>query len=428
MMTFKLAPYRLGRSLLDYVVQVYTEERLTLQRRQALAHWKEFLKRNPERYEEAESKSSPRCAKYQSRYLKLQRDRSLKVFRARHSGSGASPPGARSTPIARCATSPRTVRRQQAYATRPRSSLLELRQRQESSSVTAAAGRPARPATPEQTRALARGAPRARWRPGDPGARSFRRRRSRGSPGGRSALHRGAPARARPATTPRCGACWRSSPTRTPRIPTWGGTRPLSSERSADVNTWGAFQAAKRTNLFDQAKFVFLGPFYRGMPDRGLPRSARAGWSGAPSLAESVFATPMRLINAPWMQQLPSEHGAAHLGAAGTCSTSDRGLPRRGHPGLADRLREGARQLDGRPAFWQSRCRTRTSTKLAEMREKAAEQYLNAALGQKRVAMRIGMYQQLGAIYPGSQGRADRRRPGADGDGGDHGPEHPALP
>jgi hypothetical protein len=46
-LTTSLAPYRLAKSLLGYAIQVYTDEPLSLQRRQALGHWKEFVARYP---------------------------------------------------------------------------------------------------------------------------------------------------------------------------------------------------------------------------------------------------------------------------------------------------------------------------------------------------------------------------------------------
>jgi hypothetical protein len=45
--TMTLAPYRLARSIVSYALDVYQQEALPLQRRQALAHWKTFLRRNP---------------------------------------------------------------------------------------------------------------------------------------------------------------------------------------------------------------------------------------------------------------------------------------------------------------------------------------------------------------------------------------------
>ena len=76
-MTSQLAPYRLGRALLNYAVQVYTREELSLQRRQALEHWKEFLAREPDA-PEAEA-IEPQVREAQARFLRLQRDRSLVV-------------------------------------------------------------------------------------------------------------------------------------------------------------------------------------------------------------------------------------------------------------------------------------------------------------------------------------------------------------
>jgi hypothetical protein len=40
---------------------------------------------------------------------------------------------------------------------------------------------------------------------------------------------------------------------------------------------------------------------------------------------------------------------------------------------------------------------------LAELREKAAQQYLQAALRERSLGLRIGMYRQLGVTYPGSR-------------------------
>jgi hypothetical protein len=47
-MTTALAPYRLGESLAAYALAVYRDDALPLQRRQALAHWKEFIARHPD--------------------------------------------------------------------------------------------------------------------------------------------------------------------------------------------------------------------------------------------------------------------------------------------------------------------------------------------------------------------------------------------
>ncbi len=38
-----------------------------------------------------------------------------------------------------------------------------------------------------------------------------------------------------------------------------------------NVNTYGAFRAARSNDRWNRVKWVFLGPFYGGLPDRGLP-------------------------------------------------------------------------------------------------------------------------------------------------------------
>ncbi|MEE8166031.1 MAG: hypothetical protein V3T64_10720, partial [Myxococcota bacterium] len=53
-MTMSMAPYRLAKSVLSYAIQLYNQEPLPLQRRQALAHWKEFVARYPDAPEVAQ--------------------------------------------------------------------------------------------------------------------------------------------------------------------------------------------------------------------------------------------------------------------------------------------------------------------------------------------------------------------------------------
>jgi hypothetical protein len=74
-----LAPYRLGQSLVRYAIDVYRDDALPLQRRQALAHWKEFLERYPEAPESPEI--AARAEKTQARWQRTQRDRALRHAR-----------------------------------------------------------------------------------------------------------------------------------------------------------------------------------------------------------------------------------------------------------------------------------------------------------------------------------------------------------
>ena len=63
---------------------------------------------------------------------------------------------------------------------------------------------------------------------------------------------------------------------------------------------------------WSRASWIFLGPYFRGPPDMGLPGNLE--WVvSAPNIAESVLGTPMRLINVPWAKQLPTARVAATM-------------------------------------------------------------------------------------------------------------------
>lgn len=78
-MTTALAPYRLGQSLVHYAILQYRQDSLPLQRRQALAHWKNFLERYPQAPESEVIAS--RVEKAQVRWNRTQRDQSLATAR-----------------------------------------------------------------------------------------------------------------------------------------------------------------------------------------------------------------------------------------------------------------------------------------------------------------------------------------------------------
>ncbi|MGI9591577.1 MAG: hypothetical protein ACR2P8_09425 [Myxococcota bacterium] len=389
-MTFKLAPYRLGRSLLNYAVQVYTEERLTLQRRQALAHWKEFLKRHPDT-EDAE-RIEPKVRAYHSKFLLLQRDRSLKVARKALDNDRIrlaliyADRALRHVPEDRASAK----LRDQAAAR-----LLALRSEQ-GRSVDTVEGDPLGGA-PQETRALAV----ALLTPGGDPAALARELEARDPEGPLAdearyieALQLG--------ESGQDARMWEILDELAHADPEESnmGRHAAALTSNPQVNTWGAFTEAKRANLLDQGKFVFLGPFFQGMPDRGLP--GPLDWVvGAPSLAESVFATPMRLINAPWMQQLPSEHRAA--------IAARRHLERHPEGYHSEDTRDWLIGYEKERGNWMGVLTLEEQkpdpdlTELSLVRERAAEQYLTAALNQRTPVMRLGMYQKLGMIYPGSK-------------------------
>lgn len=71
-----MAPYRLARSLVVYGLELYRADPLPLERRQALAHWKEFMARHPAAPEYAEVAKQAEAA--QIRWHKTRRRKALR--------------------------------------------------------------------------------------------------------------------------------------------------------------------------------------------------------------------------------------------------------------------------------------------------------------------------------------------------------------
>jgi hypothetical protein len=136
------------------------------------------------------------------------------------------------------------------------------------------------------------------------------------------------------------------------------------------------------------------------MPDRGLPGPME--WLvDAPSVAESLFATPMRLINVPWARSLPSARVAAAFARSHL-----RRRPSGAHSEEVSGWLEGYEKKRGNWIAALAVAEERPDAdlrELAELREKAARQYLEAALREKSLGLRMGMYRQLGLTYPGSR-------------------------
>jgi hypothetical protein len=79
LMTSQVAPYRLASSLLWYALQWAKQEPLPLQRRQALAHWKNFVDLYPDDPEAQEVED--RIERAEERWIRTHRDRELERAR-----------------------------------------------------------------------------------------------------------------------------------------------------------------------------------------------------------------------------------------------------------------------------------------------------------------------------------------------------------
>jgi hypothetical protein len=389
LMSSQLAPYRLGRSLLNYAIEVYTREELSLQRRQALQHWKEFLAREPDA-PEAEA-IEPRVREGQARFLRLQRDRSLRVAsKALEHGDSRLALVYADRALRFAPEDPEAWELREEAARR----LLALRADQDRSvsAETGAAG----DLFPSGSRELAL----ALLLPGGDVAGAAVVLRRDGGPLADEAGFAEATALGE-AGDP--DAMWEllDELAEADHEDSNMARHAQALVNSPDQNSWGAFQAARRKHRFDIARFIVLGPFFQGMPDRGLP--GKLEWIvDAPSLAESVAATPMRLINAPWAQALPSERV--------TAAYARRNLAREPDGPHAEEVRDWLEGYERDRGNWVAVLAVAEQRsdpdleELAELRERAAAQYLDAAIRERNLGLRIGMYQQIGVIYPGSGG------------------------
>jgi tetratricopeptide (TPR) repeat protein len=387
-MTHHLAPYRLGRSLVNYAVEVYTQEALSLQRRQALAHWKEFLARNPDA-PEAE-RIGPQVQAAQARWSRTQRDRALQVSR-------------RALELGK-------VRLALVYADRALRHMPEDRQAAELREEAAARLLGMRDqqrrslevseddgfvSHPGESRALAL----AMLEPGGDLAGAARRLRAVDPDGPLADEARFVEAIALgEAGDP--DAMWEELRRIADADASNMARHAAALIANPELNTYGAYRRARSRNRWDRAKWVFLGPFFQGMPDRGLP--GPLDWVvDAPSLAEALLGTPMRLIHVPWAKALPAERVAAAF--------ARRDLMRHPNGPHAEEVRDWLQGYELRrgnsiAALGVAEQRRDVDLEqLAELRERAAEQYLEAALRERSLGMRIGMLGNMGRIYPGSR-------------------------
>jgi hypothetical protein len=75
--TMTLAPVRLGASLAQYAIHLYRQDSMPLQRRQALAEWKDFLARYPDAPESPAV--AKKAAKAEARWQDFQRERAVEA-------------------------------------------------------------------------------------------------------------------------------------------------------------------------------------------------------------------------------------------------------------------------------------------------------------------------------------------------------------
>jgi len=390
LMTMKLAPYRLGRSLVNYAVQMYTKEVFALQRRQALAHWKEFAQRNPEAPELEQLE--PRILDAQNKWAQHQRARSLRVARKALASNRIrlalvyADRALRYVPEDREASE---LREEAALR------LLAIRENQRRS--LGAAESVQSDVAPLQQRELAV----ALLAPGGDVAMAAKRlyESDPAGPLADEALYAKALALGEAGQE---AAMWELLGELADRDFEHSNMARHAATliSNPQINTWRAFSEARRRGRTDRASWIFLGPFFKGPNDLGLP--GPMDWVvAAPSIAEAMLGTPMRLINVPWAKSLPS--------ARVTATTARRHLARNPEDPRSEDVRDWLQGYERKRGNWISVLELEEGKPdpdlqvLAEMRERAAQQYLQAATYEPNVGLRLGMYRRVSAIYPGTR-------------------------
>jgi hypothetical protein len=170
--------------------------------------------------------------------------------------------------------------------------------------------------------------------------------------------------------------------------------------RNPEENAYHAFEAAVRRNRVDNALWVLVGPYYRGLPERDLPKPI--SWMiDLPSAAESTTGSPLRLVQLPWMKPLPAAKVAAYHG--------HRYLERFPNGEHAVEISKWIEAFEKRRGNWMGAYRVAESRsdlsieELDEYREKAAVQALSFA---NRVERRD---ERLSALRSVAQEFADTR-------------------
>ena len=387
-LSFSMAPYRLARAVVEYAVALRQQDALPLQRRQALAHWKEFIARNPEAPEAAEL--LPKVEAAEGRLRETQRDQALRVAdRALEQGDVRLALVFADRALRSMPEDPEGLERRDEAAER----LLALRANQRRSltaSEASAGGDPgaARPL------ALALLLPSGSI---ETAAGELIER----SPDGPLADE------ARYALAIAHGEAGRETQM-------WDELEDLTDEsparsnmarhaaaltRNPQRNPWEAFRAARWRDRRNRALWVLVGPFYAGARDRQLPRPLE--WAlDAPSIAESLMSTPIRLLQLPWLPAMPSLQAVA-------ASARDY-LARHPEGEHADEVREWLVEYEGDRGNWigaMAIAQTAPEVDLVEidrMRQLAAAQALDAAANEKNRDLRIGMLRLIPERFAGT--------------------------
>jgi hypothetical protein len=377
-----LAPYRLAQAGLRYGLDLYQQDPLPLQRRQALAHWQEFLARYPD--DPQHEQVAARAADAQLKWRETQKLHALED--AREALAGERPREA-------LVLAERALRYAPEAGDEDAEELLARagaevgRQRAERAASVGFALPEGRDLTSAQTRAhalsLLAGEPQLDVAAGDAErAPETELRFVRASALVRRDPEQGfAALRELARADPEQDAMARHA-------------RALLADPLR--NPYDHFAAARRRDRRARASWLLLGPF-RASELRASPTGALEGVLALPALARSLLSLPLRLLQFPWMpppttakvtavqarRVLALEPGPRAAEARDWLERYERA--RRNYVGA---LRIAEQRPDADP------------DELAELREQAARQALQVALREERSDMRRALLMGVTRKFP----------------------------
>ncbi len=384
-LTTGLAPYRLARSVLNYAIQAYNQEPLPLQRRQALAHWKEFVARHPDAPEVAELEPLieegdiemaetlyQRSLRGAQRALEINRTRLALVYADRALELKPEDPLASAI---RSEADRKLVRERER-----RNRSLEVAR--EMTSVSPAARKLSIAMLDPNGDVAGAASELLESDPDGPFADEarFAEAIATGEQGDELQMWRALDAIAEQDS---------------PRSNMARHARALIDDPAS--NPYLAFSDARSENRKTMAKWVIVGPWARGPPDRHLPKPIE--WAiDLPAIGQTLFAFPMRLLQLPWMKSLPTARLAAVYGRR-YLKLNPEGM-------RAAEVRSWLSSFESKRENWIAVYHLALQDlnfdpdELSELRETAAEQAVEFARREERRGMRHAMYRQVAQEYP----------------------------
>jgi hypothetical protein len=384
-----LAPYRLAKSLLSYVIQIYTAEPLPLQRRQALGHWKEFVSRYPDAPETDELLlriERADIALAETRYDQMMTiaNRALEVGQTRLALVYADR-------ALRLLPEDREAEEIRKEADRR---LLEQRANQRRSVEGASELTPLTPAAMQLSVALL-----------DPNGdiAGAARELLRAEPDGPLAdeAHFAEALAFGEADSER--QMWDALEDLAERDPRKSNmarhARALVHDPTS--NSYAAFSDARSLDRKLRTKWLFLGHWAGGLPQRGLPAPVEL-IVGLPGIAQTIAVWPIRLIQLPWLGAQPATRLAAVYGRRYLEQHPDGEYSSEVHRWLSSYERKRENWIAVYHLALQDP--DSDSVELAELREQAAEQARQFASREERRDLRHAMYRRVAQEYPDTEG------------------------